>query len=77
MSLIIDFPSTPSEGHIIAGGDKVWKYLNGSWILIKYTAADSGTMIAGSPSGNFRIRVNGGNHLTVFSSSQPIDGGTA
>jgi hypothetical protein len=77
MTLNIDFPASPSEGDIVAGGDKVWQYVNGSWVLIKYQAADSGIMDAGSPSGDTRIRVNGGNHSSVFSSSQPVNGGTA
>jgi hypothetical protein len=73
---LIDFPSSPSEGDIVAGGDKVWQYTNGAWVLVKYQAADSGIMDAGSPSGALRVRVNGGNYSSVFSSSQPVNGGT-
>jgi hypothetical protein len=74
---LIDFPSSPSEGDIAAGGDKTWKYTNGAWMLTKYESPDSGTIDAGTPSSGVRIRLNGGNQVSVFVFTDPIDGGIA
>jgi hypothetical protein len=71
----IDFPSLPSEGDIVAGGNKVWQYTNGAWLLVKYQAADSGTIDSGSPSSDGTIILNGGNQLSIFSAPKSIDGG--
>ncbi len=42
--MIIDFPSSPSEGYIVAGGSKVRRYINETWVLVKHQAGDGGVI---------------------------------
>jgi hypothetical protein len=76
MTLNIDFPASPSEGDIVAGGDKVWQYVGGAWVLIKYQAANSGIINAGTPSEDVRTVLNGGNSFSIFLSGKMVNGGT-
>ena len=77
----IDFPTSPSEGDVLAAGSNLWEFDGSQWVIVPYSpeAVPSYGVIDGgraSGAGNF-VFVDAGTAASTFGSAPTIDAGNA
>lgn len=65
--MTVNFPDSPAEEELFTYIDRVWQYVNGTWLLVPYQSASTGLIDGGTPYSDYPVSLNGGAPPSAFS----------